>query len=97
MEFKKQNKKISKHKPKNQTTKKNPLNVSRGFSEGKILHFKNWAWTSARGPFAPLQTFPKVDSARGFLRNSGVQNQGLVQVHPDQVPPWSFLPTARAR
>lgn len=63
----------------------------------KVKFFKNWAWTPARGPFGPLQTFPKFDSAHGFLRNSAVQNQGLVQVHPDQVPPTCFILTAHAR
>lgn len=60
-------KKSPKHKK--QTTK-TPLNVSQGFSEGKI-HLKNWAWTPAQGPFGPLQTFPKSDSARGFHRTWG--------------------------
>jgi len=79
------------------TNNKNPLNVSQGFSECKTLQFKNWTRTPAQGPFGPLQTFPPFDSARGFLRSSGDQNQVLVQVRPDQVPPTCFILTARAR
>lgn len=90
------NPKPNKTPPKQTTTTKNPLNVSQGFSEGKILHFKNWAQMPACGLFGPLLTFPKFDSVRGFLRNLGVQNQGLVQVHPDQVPPMCFMLTVRA-
>lgn len=78
-------------KPKQQQ-KETPQNVSQGFSEGKICHVKNWAWTQAWDLFGPFQAFPKADPVHGFPRTQGFRARvwvwlSLPRCHP-RVPPW---------